>query len=54
MAAALPQRSDKIIVGEIRGPETRGFLDALNTGHRWSLSNLSSGGYKTEKYLPLG
>jgi pilus assembly protein CpaF len=27
-------------VGEIRGPEARVFLDALNTGHRGSLSTI--------------
>jgi pilus assembly protein CpaF len=29
-----------IIVGEIRGTEARVFLDALNTGHRGSLSTI--------------
>src|SRR5487761_262834 len=32
--------TDRIIVGEIRGPEARVFLDALNTGHRGSLSTI--------------
>ena len=27
-------------MGEIRGPEARVFLDALNTGHRGSLSTI--------------
>lgn len=27
-------------MGEIRGPEARVFLDALNTGHRGSLSRI--------------
>src|SRR5487761_1743988 len=32
--------TDRIIVGEIRGPEARVFLDAWNTGHRGSLSTI--------------
>ena len=38
--AVLRHRPDRIIVGEIRGPEARVFLDALNTGHRGSLSTI--------------
>jgi pilus assembly protein CpaF len=47
LKAALRHRPDRIIVGEIRGPEARVFLDALNTGHRGSLSTIhanSAGG----------
>ncbi len=40
LKAALRHRPDRIIVGEIRGPEARIFLDALNTGHRGSLSTI--------------
>jgi pilus assembly protein CpaF len=40
LKAALRHRPDRIIVGEIRGPEARAFLDALNTGHRGSLSTI--------------
>ena len=40
LKAALRPRPDRIIVGEIRGPEARVFLDALNTGHRGSLSTI--------------
>ena len=40
LRAALRHRPDRIIVGEIRGPEARVFLDALNTGHRGSLSTI--------------
>src|SRR3984885_1099515 len=40
LKAALRHRPDRIIVGEIRGPEARVFLDALNTGHRGSLSTI--------------
>jgi pilus assembly protein CpaF len=38
--AALRHRPDRIIIGEVRGPEARVFLDALNTGHRGSLSTI--------------
>lgn len=40
LRAALRHRPDRIIVGEIRGPEARVFLDALNTGHHGSLSTI--------------
>lgn len=40
LKAALRHMPDRIIVGEIRGPEARVFLDALNTGHRGSLSTI--------------
>ena len=40
LKAALRHRPDRIIVGEIRGPEACVFLDALNTGHRGSLSTI--------------
>lgn len=40
LKAALRHRPDRIIVGEIRDPEARVFLDALNTGHRGSLSTI--------------
>ena len=40
LKAALRHRPDRIIVGEIRGEEARIFLDALNTGHRGSLSTI--------------
>jgi pilus assembly protein CpaF len=40
LKASLRHRPDRIIVGEIRGPEARVFLDALNTGHRGSLSTI--------------
>ncbi len=41
LRAALRHRPDRIIVGEIRGAEARVFLDALNTGHRGSLTTIS-------------
>jgi len=40
LKAALRHRPDRIIVGEMRGPEARVFLDALNTGHHGSLSTI--------------
>jgi pilus assembly protein CpaF len=40
LKAALRHRPDRIIVGEIRGGEARVFLDALNTGHRGSLTTI--------------
>ena len=40
LKAALRHRPDRIIVGEIRGPEARVFLDASNTGHRGSLTTI--------------
>jgi pilus assembly protein CpaF len=40
LKAALRHRPDRIIVGEIRGPEARVFMDALNTGHRGSFSTV--------------
>jgi pilus assembly protein CpaF len=40
LKAVLRHRPDRIILGEIRGPEARVFLDALNTGHRGSLSTI--------------
>jgi pilus assembly protein CpaF len=44
LKAALRHRPDRIIVGEIRGVEARVFLDALNTGHRGSLSTIHANG----------
>jgi Flp pilus assembly CpaF family ATPase len=34
LKAVLRHRPDCIIVGEVRGPEARTLLDAMNTGHR--------------------
>ncbi len=44
LKAALRHRPDRIIVGEIRGLEARVFLDALNTGHRGSLTTIHANG----------
>jgi len=37
---ALRMRPDRIIVGEVRGPETLDMLQAMNTGHEGSLTTL--------------
>ena len=37
---ALRMRPDRIIVGEVRGPEALDMLQAMNTGHEGSLSTL--------------
>jgi pilus assembly protein CpaF len=39
---SLRMRPDRIIVGEVRGPETVDMLQALNTGHEGSLVTLHS------------
>jgi pilus assembly protein CpaF len=36
---ALRMRPDRIIVGEVRGPETLDMLQAMNTGHEGSLTD---------------
>ena len=46
LKAALRHRPDRIIVGEIRGPDARVFLDALNTGHRGSLTTIHANSAK--------
>jgi pilus assembly protein CpaF len=40
LKAVLRHRPDRIIVGEVRGPEARTLLDAMNTGHRGTLATL--------------
>lgn len=40
LRAILRHRPDRIIVGEVRGPETRTLLDAMNTGHRGMLTTI--------------
>jgi pilus assembly protein CpaF len=37
---ALRMRPDRIIIGEIRGPEALDLLQALNTGHRGSITTV--------------
>ena len=40
LKASLRHRPDRIILGEIRGTEARVLLDAMNTGHRGTLSTI--------------
>ena len=40
LKASLRHRPDRIIVGEVRGPEAYDLLEALNTGHAGSLSTI--------------
>lgn len=44
LKAVLRHRPDRIIVGEVRGPEARTLLDAMNTGHRGTLATIHSSG----------
>src|ERR671931_105316 len=39
---ALRMRPDRILVGEVRGPETLDMLQAMNTGHEGSLTTIHS------------
>jgi pilus assembly protein CpaF len=40
LRTALRLRPDRIVVGEMRGPEAKDFLMALSSGHRGSMSSL--------------
>ena len=40
MRNALRMRPDRIVVGEVRGPETIDMLQAMNTGHDGSLTTV--------------
>ena len=42
--AALRMRPDRIVVGEVRGPEALDMLQACNTGHDGSLSTVHANG----------
>ena len=42
LKAVLRHRPDRIIVGEVRGPEALTLLDAMNTGHRGTLATIHS------------
>jgi pilus assembly protein CpaF len=42
--ASLRMRPDRIVVGEVRGPEALDMIEALNTGHDGSLSTIHANG----------
>lgn len=44
--AALRMRPDKLVIGEVRGPEALDLLQALNTGHQGSMSSLHANSCK--------
>ena len=41
---ALRMRPDRLIIGEVRGPEAMDLIVALNTGHRGALSTVHANG----------
>jgi pilus assembly protein CpaF len=55
LKAVLRHRPDRIIVGEVRGPEARTLLDAMNTGHRGTLATIhaSSAGESVRRLASL-
>jgi type IV secretion system protein VirB11 len=44
VAASLRMRPDRIILGELRGPEAYAFLRAVNTGHPGSMTTVHADG----------
>lgn len=57
LKAILRHRPDRIIVGEVRGPEARTLVDALNTGRRGMLATIhandAAGGLRRLSNLAL-
>src|SRR5262249_20669033 len=49
---ALRMRPDRIIVGEVRGPETLDMLQAMNTGHEGSLTTIHANSPRDELWRP--
>lgn len=49
---AMRLRPDRLVVGEIRGPEARTFLEALTTGHRGVMATIHAGSPE-QAYLRL-
>lgn len=43
LSSSLRLRPDRIVVGEVRGPEALDLVDALTTGHRGGLATLHAG-----------
>ncbi len=43
LRSALRSRPDRIVVGEVRGPEALDLIDAFSTGHRGGLTTLHAG-----------
>jgi pilus assembly protein CpaF len=50
LKAVLRHRPDRIIVGEVRGPEARTLLDAMNTGHRGTLATIHASSTREALY----
>jgi pilus assembly protein CpaF len=50
LKAVLRHRPDRIIVGEVRGPEARTLLDAMNTGHRGTLATIHASSAREALY----
>ncbi len=46
LKASLRHRPDRIVLGEVRGSEARVLLDAMNTGHRGTLSTIHASSAK--------
>lgn len=50
LRSVLRHRPDRIIVGEVRGAEARTLLDAMNTGHRGTLTTIHANSAKEALY----